>query len=406
MQPHSPASEQTLLGLILLDNKNFDLVSGQLPASDFYVPLYAAIYEAMAKIIADRREANPMTIVHQLDAAHGDKQSLIMQMVGMLELAGSCTHAPSVAYVVSELAYQRKLISAADQLSKAANANQVEVARQLQGEIALLTASFVKTTKETPLNQLSMAYKAACEAKGMMPTGFKVWDDIFGGLFAGNRYTIAGHAGAGKSAMALYIAWNMAKQGKRVRWLSYEEKPDALWWRILAREAKVPVHSFRMGLTEAQKVKVINAQAELQGYDFLGFYGLPDVPSMIGNCGECDLIVLDGVSSAPAPGANTKVDKAGIVGDYCQLIAQKTGAAVIMLSHVNSDSIKGGASATGLYGGQAATFDPEGIVDLRWADDSKTICTMQVIKNRYGNAGKKVNIYFDGQFQTYNGEAV
>lgn len=399
--PHSVASEQALLGVILTDNDNFERVSAQLPADDFFVPLHAALYRIIGGLLNERLEANPITIAHKAPAELGDKPTLIAMMAGLFEASASCTDPASLAYVVSELAYQRRLIGTAAELTKAANAHDVERARELQGRIAELTANFVRVGADNPLAQLRTAFKEACEARGMMKTSVPAWDETFGGIFKGSRYIIAGHGGAGKSALALNIAWNMAKAGLKTRWLSYEESPSALWWRILAREARVPVAAFRNGLSEAQKAIVTKKQEEVLGHDFMGFYGLSDLGQMVGACGACDLIVLDGITSAPAPGASNKIEKAGVVTEYCAAMAQKTGAAVIMLAHVNSDSIKTGASMTGIYGGQAATFDPEGIVDLRWADDSKRITTMNVIKNRYGAAGAKVNIGFDGNFQTY-----
>lgn len=395
MQPHSPAAEQATLGIILSNNDLYSIVDERLQAGDFYVPLYADVYTAIGELIKSGMVANPISVAEKLEGKHGTNAELLAHFTEMYEMAGLNGSISTSAYLVAEHAYQRRLIAAATELSKAATENRVEDAKAWQAALAELTTSFSNQNVETPLLQIKRAFHAAKKHNNMMLTGIHGWDSLFYGLFKGSRYIIAGQGGAGKSALAINIAWNMAKSGKRVRWLSYEEEPDAIWWRIMSREANEAYTSFRKGLTERQEANVATVQNNILGHDFLSFFNVPDLGSMINACGECDLIVLDGITSAPAQGAANKIEKAGIVTEYCAKLAAKTGAAIIMLAHINSESAKNGASMTGIYGGQAATFDPEGIVDLRWFDDEHKTIKMTVLKNRYGASGKDALLNFN-----------
>lgn len=412
--PHSVPAEQGLLGLIMQNNDVFDWVDGRLPPDDFYVPLYKRMYEVIGQLIRSNLNANPITVNEALKAEGFETVdgALLPHIGNIMEnagLSGGRDSINSLAHVISQRALERKIIILSQALHEAVQANKPDDYRKLQEELAQTHQAFGAVQPVEAIDQLRAAFKAACQGNTMMPTHYPAWDDAFGGIFPTSRYIIAGHGGAGKSALAVNIAWNMARDGKKVRWLSYEEKPEALWWRIIAREADIPITSLRKGLTERQKVQVSDASDKMAGVDFKSFYMVPDVGQMIEACGPCDLIVLDGITSAPAPKAESKVDKAGIVTEYCANLAAKTGAAVIMLAHVNSDSLKNGASMSGIYGGQAATFDPEGIVDLRReqvgdaiGQERAKIITMTVLKNRYGEEGKKYRLIFNGERMVFS----
>jgi replicative DNA helicase len=389
----------------MLDNERYQAIGEQLKASEFYIPLHATCFDLIGKLISERLEANPITLGEKLKATEFDKGDLNNWLLSVFETAGLATDANTLAYTIAEYAYQRRMIEWGKMLTDAANGNRVEEAKELQAKIADEVVNFSRKSPETPTGQIQKAYARALKGESMMPTGLQCWDDAFGGLFAGSRYIIAGHGGVGKSAMAINMAWNLAKAGKRVRWLTFEEEVEQVWWRIFARETHTPITSFRKGLTPNQQEIVARRQENLLGNDFLIYANARDVGEMINWCGQSDCIVLDGLTSAPAPGAANKVDKAGIVTDYCKKLADATGACVIILAHVNSDSIKTGSSMTGIYGGQAATFDPEGIVDLRWADNNEQygprLVKMHVLKNRYGEAGKKYEVVFNGEYMKY-----
>ncbi len=404
--PHSAQAELALLGLLMLDNERYASVGEQLKHEEFYIPLHAKVYATIGQLIGERMEANPITVREKLKGTEFDKADLLPFLADAFEKAALTTDANTLAYVIAEFAYQRRLIEYGRMLADAAQNNRVEEAKKLQEQLASEIVNFSQKQPETPLTQIQRAFAKAKKGENMMLTGVRAWDEAFGGVFAGSRYIIAGHGGVGKSAMAINMAWNLAKSGKRVRWLTFEEEVDQVWWRVFARECKTPITSFRKGLTENQQANVAKYQEGLINKDFMIFANARDVGEMINWCGKCDCIVIDGMTSAPAAGAANKVDKAGIVTEYCKKLADTTGACVIILAHVNSDSLKTGSSMTGIYGGQAATFDPEGIVDLRWADNADEgkgprWVKMHVLKNRYGEAGRKYELLFNGEYMTY-----
>jgi replicative DNA helicase len=404
--PHSVAAEQALLGMLMLNNANLAVISDRITPRHFFVPIYAECYAKIQEIIGEGSEANPITLREKLRGGPFDDDGLLaQQLVPMFENAALGNNPWGVGKVIVELDFQRQVIALARDLAAKAEKNDVAAVQEAQKLLTDLHSGWLATPDVTPIDQMRDAFSLASSDGGMMPTGIRAWDETFGGLSHGGRYVVAGHGGVGKSAFAINIAWNMAKAGRKVRWLGFEDSIAQLWWRVMSRQLHIPITSFRKGLTEHQQSLVVKGQEQLEGKDFLVFYNTRTLAERISLCGPCDLVVVDGMTSYLAPPEYSKIDKAGYVNDQCKEIADKTGAAVLILSHINSDSAKSGASISGIYGGQAATFDPEGIVDLRWADANDTSPTrlidMKVLKNRFGPSGMTQKLAFTGEYMSY-----
>lgn len=401
---HSEMCEQALLGLIMTDNANFGLIEGRISADDFYIPIHSSIFNVIESQINQGITAWPGSV---LPAVLSDTvteeyaKSYIREMFISAEMGGNIL---SAAHVIADMSFRRKLISHAKALNAAVESGNESLSAKIQTQIAELSTGHVNLLPDDPHEQLMAAFKLATEPEPMMASGINCWDDTFGGLVKGVRYIIAGRAGSGKTALALNMAWNVAKSGKKVRYIFFEGRAEEIWHRIMAREMNVPITSFRKGLNANQQVAVQSKQERIIGVDFAVVRDPKNVGEMIARCGACDLIVLDGMSSAPAQGADNLIEKVAMVTAYCKTMADKTGAAVIMLAHLNSEGIKSAGTGTGIFGGQAATFDPESIVELKADEDTKDMKLRRidgiVTKNRYGEL-KTMKMSFNGEYMIY-----
>lgn len=411
--PHSEALEHVLLGHLMLDNTKIADVESQVQQGTFYVPIHWQIYKVIRELSQEGLEANPFTVAERLKAKEQDIADIgyLKQIFSLvLDNTQFVSSTSSTLYQLSTFKFQREVIAISTVLQASAAKHDVAGVETAQKALSELHNQAVIKPAPLPIEQFQEAFQAAVKGGDMLSTGLNEWDTKIGGIFKGSRYVIAGHASVGKSAMALNIAWNMAKSGRKVRYLSFEEDQNSLLWRIMAREMHIPITSFRKGLTENQQTIANELQSQLQNHDFLVYYKLKEINQMIGMCGPSDLIVVDGISAFPAPADYTKIDKAGWVMDQCQLLAYRTGAAVIALSHINSDGFKHGPSFSSLYGGQAATFDPETIVELRWDEDTAKLKTKKIeahiIKNRYGASSQMMGFQFDGEFMEYRDDHI
>lgn len=77
-----------------------------------------------------------------------------------------------------------------------------------------------------------------------IPTGVQWWDEWAGPFRRGNTYVLAGYAGAGKTTLALNLAWSMAKRGVMVWYycleLSSDEVFEVLGGHVLGRANITP----------------------------------------------------------------------------------------------------------------------------------------------------------------------
>jgi replicative DNA helicase len=407
-QPHSVPSEQAIIGMLMNDNTLFDLIRDRLKPEDFYVPLYRDMFVQGLQLVRENLEFSPPVVIKRLVGKSDITEAeLYGQLTSIFEAVGFARDIISVAYVVSECALQRRLIDAAGKLTIAAEANNVQEAEAWQKEIASLTRSVSHFVPETVSEQVASAVNAAHNKNKMMKTGLASWDRAFGGMFREKLYMISGHGGAGKSALGVTLAWNMAKDGRKVRWVSWEEDREAVWGRILARECRIDSKSIREGsLTDSQSDLLTGKGNEIMHHDLLCYYKLKDKGHIIDACGKCDLIVIDGLSRFPVSGGLSVMERVQEAMQAMGDISLKTGAAILILAHVNGDSVKNGAGISGVYGGQAATFDPEGIVDIRRSDDTvgengRRAITLTVVKNRYGPEGIKIPLFFEGPYHNF-----
>lgn len=393
-------AEFALIAQIILKPENFQLVDGQVFGDDFYVPANAAVFEAVADMC--RRKVNiwPASVVEAMANTQFKFENPKQTIAEIME----CGHAGDISgavWILKNFKQRRLMMVYAKAMTDAAAKGDEKVMLEAQRKLAECSVGFSTKRPDDPLEQLTEALKQAQEPERMLQTGLRAWDEAFGGMARGARYIIAGKGGAGKTALALNILWNVAKQGKKARHIFFEGSESEVWHRIMARETRTPITSFRKGLTEYQTAHVIRQQDKLINRNLAVVKDPRNVGEMIERCGQCDVIVLDGISSAPSEGATNIMEHVQFVTRSCKTLADRTGATVIMLAHLNSEGVKNAGSGTGIYGGQAATFDPEGIVELAVDESTKEAKIKTIVghitKNRYGGNGL-IRFQFDGEY--------
>lgn len=384
--PHSVATEQAVIGAMMYNNKMWHILKDFIKPDDFYVPLYAHMFSVIGDLIDGGKEAWPESVRLKLMGSKFEDACTPEELRVIVSNATMINDVERQAAVLLELAQQRRMIKLGGELVAAAEAGDGAKCEAIKKLIDGLAIEASVAEQKNAVEQAREAFTSAEETDKMMKTGLFVWDTVFGGLNRGARYIIGGRGGAGKTALALNLAWNIAKQGGRARYIYFEGTENQIWWRIMARETGVPMAAFLNTLTDKQKEQAAKCQDRFIGPDFVVVKDPRNVNEMVQRCGVCDVIVLDGMSSAPANGDNL-IDRIADVSRYAKTLADRTGATVILLAHMNSQGVKNGGDGTGLFGGQAPTFDPEGIIELSQKGDGlsgEKMVDGVVTKNRYG----------------------
>lgn len=254
--PHSPEAEQALLGIVLYENETLHRIES-VQAHHFAEPFHQRLFAAMAECIRKGVLADPVLL---MDRFAGDPA---LQELGGLrylyDLVDRCPPPARVehyAAVVSDLATRRALVTAGRDVSALAS-------KPGEGVTALdLVADAERRFQEIARDgdnrdswtDVGSSVRRACEraraGRGLpgVPTGIATLDEVLGGLRPKTLNLIAGRPGAGKSAVGVEIAINIARQGRGVAFFSLEmpeEQCSVRFGASLAYDRHAPVYSGR-----------------------------------------------------------------------------------------------------------------------------------------------------------------
>lgn len=235
--PNSVDSERMILGSILMDNSLAGDVSEQLTADDFYSPLHRRVFAAMVVLQAANKQIDPILVGEELK-----KEGSIEAIGGgasITNLTLGIPYSPDLTeYVdaVRKKARVRELIRECGRITDEALAGEetsdsvLSAAQSRINDICIRADSHDKSADRfvslaTVLdNDCSKALEDLLNGHSpKIKTGFDVMDSaIGGGLSLSDVLLLAADTGAGKSALALQMAYQIARQGVPTAFLAGE----------------------------------------------------------------------------------------------------------------------------------------------------------------------------------------
>ncbi len=256
--PFSMPAEQSLLGSILISPAALNEVADVLHAEDFYLTEHKQIYLAMHELFLANSEIDVVTLIDML-VMKGiyDKSGGEDYIRTLTEAVPDAFNVKDYARIVKEKSVLRQLIAACSEISETAYSEQESVtsildhAEHLIFEIAQGrdTKNFrhVREVLGDVLGHLKeLNYNK--EATAGTPTGFSGLDRVLAGMGKSDLVLVGARPAMGKTAFALNIATNVAKQSKKnVCIFSLEMSADQLVTRILSSEALVDSYHLRTG---------------------------------------------------------------------------------------------------------------------------------------------------------------
>ncbi|MBF0419639.1 MAG: hypothetical protein HQL78_05690, partial [Magnetococcales bacterium] len=94
--------EKSILGALLLDNANFDSVTEEVTAEDFYVPLNQELYKEIFQAIDKDRFIDPVTLVARMGRVGEAEKELKLYILSLLESAPSSYNVRSYIKILKE----------------------------------------------------------------------------------------------------------------------------------------------------------------------------------------------------------------------------------------------------------------------------------------------------------------
>lgn len=350
--PHSPATEQTVLGSLMADPQLCDEIAG-LSGDLFFTPANRTIWDTIGLIRAEGGTPNVIAVTQRLDAT--GKLKAVGGAGAVTELlslsAGGSAAVEYHAQTLRDLHARRAIIDAAVAMQSAAQDMGADADGVLQqaGE-SVLSLSLGQPTDSmrsagaiVPQLLEELEQLMSGQQKLGLQTGFRDLDQVTGGLRGGQLTIIAGRPAMGKSALMLNMADNMTRRGVPVLYFSLEMPANELAARVVLSRARTNTEIIRNGfLDHATKLRIADVadkfSAEPMYVDDRGGLSLLDIRSRgrlaVRRWGvKC--IFVDYLQLVSHAGAQSRENEVGFISRGLKAMAMELGIPVVAAAQVN-----------------------------------------------------------------------
>jgi len=256
--PHSLEAEKTVLGGILVNNKNLNVVLSIIVPEDFYKEAHRTILEKITGLVDKSLPADLLSITEELQkSGHLDEVGGAAYVSSLMDGVPRSLNVEYHTQTIKEKALLRRLILSsaqtisrsyeqkedADQILDEAQARIIQVAEQR------IQQGFIHIGNVTaPTLEIVNAFRKNKDAVTGVPTGFRDLDTLTSGFHGSEFVVIAARPSMGKTAMCLNISQQVGiKHGKSVGFFSLEMAKEQLVMRMLCSEAQINLQKARTG---------------------------------------------------------------------------------------------------------------------------------------------------------------
>jgi replicative DNA helicase len=271
--PHSPEAEKTVLGGILVNNENLNVVLSIISPEDFYKEAHRKILEKIIYLVDKGVPVELLSLSEEL------------RREGSLEDVGGAAYLSSLmdgvprnlnveyyAQIIKEKSLLRRLILSsakiisasyeekdeADELLNSAQAAILDVAEQRIRPGFIPLGMLTKST-------MSIIERLAerREAVTGVPSGFRDLDKLTAGFHPAELVIIAARPSMGKTALCLNISQYVGtKTDYAVGFFSMEMSKESIVIRLLCADAMIDIRSARTGYISDREFEKLKLSAE------------------------------------------------------------------------------------------------------------------------------------------------
>lgn len=176
-------------------------------------------------------------------------------------------------------------------------------------------------------------------------TGLRVLDNNLH-LVPGNFVVIGGRPSAGKTALSLQLACEIAKSGRKVAYFSLETDPDTLYARIIANQLGVPLHTVK---NKTVSVDELDRLADIKKYPLfvrsaagksVGWIRTQSIRM------QAKVVFIDYLQLIHQAGAKDRYSAVTEISMALHEFAQSTGTLVVALAQLNRETARAGIPPT------------------------------------------------------------
>lgn len=262
---------------------------------------------------------------------------------------------------------------------------------------------------EQILARMDGGYQSFCDprkrSKGLQ-SGFRQLDELTWGMFPGDLIVLAARPAMGKTAFAMNIALNVAKQRKPVTVFSLEMTSEQLLTRMVCGESLVSSQAFRMGHINRDEISrfrvALDSISRLPIFvDDFAAASAKYIRQQVEKAPERPaLVVIDYLGLMHAPKAENRVQQVSATTREMKLLAKDFRIPVILVAQLNRSTE---TRPTGGNVPQLSDLRESGSIeqdaDMVWfvyrpeyykpdREDLKGLAEILVAKQRNGPTGK------------------
>lgn len=247
--PHESDAEQYLLSSILSNNLAYERVADFLKPEHFYHNENQRIYEAIGNIINSGKQVDAIVLKNNIDIEDS-------YLIDLVNATTSIINVNQYGKLIHDRYLRRKSIELSNNLIASAYAINEETAQEIiekheheidnindaQYNTSVSLADSVKCVDEL----IEEAYKRGGKLSGYS-TGYENLDGFLNGLNSPDLLIFAGASSMGKTAFAVNVAYNLAKQNIRCAFFSLEMSHSQLTKRIISMESGISGYKLNSG---------------------------------------------------------------------------------------------------------------------------------------------------------------
>lgn len=352
--PHDLLAEQAVLGSIFLDPDKIHIASEYLTKDSFFKLSHGMVFNIMQELSDKGDPIDPVSVKSALDSIGQFEQIGGMPfLASLINAVPTSAHIEHYSKVVAEKSRARKVIEDLSHSISSVYDGQKDLNEILsQTEQNLSTISNEQKKGFRPIIDVIDSTQSILDERSQKvgdvtgtSTGFTDFDQITTGLHEDNLIIIAARPAMGKTAFALNIAKNVAKNSdKAVAIFSLEMGAESLVERMLSAEGLIPSYHVRTGnLTESEWRRMISAQERLaRGKIFIDDTAgvkISEIRSKAKRLAQendgLGLIVIDYLQLIEGRGRENRQQEVSEISRQLKILAKELKVPVIALSQLS-----------------------------------------------------------------------
>lgn len=422
--PHSVEAEASIISALLLDSEAINRV--RIEPELFYSSFNRAVYAAILRLASLGQPFDVITVCEAMTGSEVDDGTLLVQLNTLAQYVPSAANLHRYVEIVREKALLRSMIAASDELATKAFNPQEKTPAQLlnEGQMALAKLATVKNKRDPQhINQSLADYLTLLTdlSEGKNPaisTGLNGLDRLLnGGIRRGEMMVIGARPKHGKTALALALARNMARDYS-VLFISQEMPVMQLMHRHTAAMGTVDLgRILRADATDQGMWERVSEAAEKLGrlnlvHDDQSAQSLLDIrrkAMQVKRQHGLDVLFVDFLQLMQGAGEDNRNRELDVISNGLKALAMDLQIGVVVLSQMSRKADESYHHPTMTYlrdsGAIEAAADQIALLFTDHAhplsqktDNFKGYSQLEIVAHRNGGTGV-VPLHFQGMYQ-------